>query len=123
MYRAYYNLTNSFVNVTFANTGELEEDIYPATVSEIASEQRKVKKLKRYFNKHVEVDPNDRISCMVINETDILLYDRQRLVIPTSMQNQHSCLVSSLLNAPWSYTTRRDYSRVHVLEIIKIRCT
>ena len=81
------NLTNSFVNMTFANTGEPEEEIYPATVSEIASEQRKDKKLKRYFNKHVEVDPKDRISLMVIDETDILLYDRQRLVIPTSMQS------------------------------------
>jgi len=73
--------------MTFANTGEPEEEIYPATVSEIASEQRKGKKLKRYFNKHVEVDPKDRISLMVIDETDILLYDRQRLVIPTSMQS------------------------------------
>ena len=82
------NLTNSFVNMTFANTGEPEDEIYPATVSEIASEQRKDKKLvKRYFKKHVEVDPKDRISIMVINETDILLYDRQRLVIPTSMQS------------------------------------
>ena len=40
------NLTNSFVNMTLANTGEPEEEIYPATVSEIASEQRKDKKLK-----------------------------------------------------------------------------
>ena len=81
------NITNSFVNMTFANTGEPEEEIYPATVSEIASEQCKDKKLKRYFNKHVEVDPKDRISLMVIDETDILLYDRQRLVIPTFMQS------------------------------------
>ena len=55
------NLINSFVNMTFANTGELEDEKYPATISEIASEQRKDKKLKRYFNKHVEVDPKDRI--------------------------------------------------------------
>ena len=81
------NLTNSFVNITCANTDEPEEEIYPVTVSEIASEQRKDKTLKRYFNKHVEVDPKDRISVMVIDETDILLYDRQRLVIPTSMQS------------------------------------
>ena len=70
------NLTNSFVNMTFTNTGEPEEGIYPATVSEIASEQRKDKKLKRYFKKHVEVDPKDRTSIVVIDETDILLYDR-----------------------------------------------
>ena len=93
------NLTNSFVHMTFANTGKPEDEIYPATVFEIASEQRKDKKLKRYFNKHVEVNPKDRISLMVIDETDILLYDRQRLIIPTSMQS-NGCLVSSLLNAP-----------------------
>jgi len=80
------NLTNSFVNMIFANTGKPEDDIYPAMVSEIAAEQRKDKKLKRYFKKHVEVDPKDRISIMVIDETDILLYDRQRLAIPVSMQ-------------------------------------
>ena len=40
------NLTTSFVDMTFANTGEPDDEIYPATVSEIASEQRKDKKLK-----------------------------------------------------------------------------
>ena len=112
------NLTNSFVNITCANTGKPEEEIYPATVSEIASEQRKDKKLKRYFKKHVEVDPKDRISIMGIDEIDILLYDR-----PYLYAIQHSCLVSSLLNAPGSYTTRRYDSCVHVLEIIKIQRT
>ena len=35
------NVANNFINNTFANTGDSEEDIYPATVSQIAAEQRK----------------------------------------------------------------------------------
>ena len=31
------NVANNFVNNTFANTGNSEEDIYPATVSQIAA--------------------------------------------------------------------------------------
>ena len=37
------NLTNDFINMTFVNTGKLENKIYPATVSEITAEQLKDK--------------------------------------------------------------------------------
>jgi len=50
------NLTNDFVNLSFANTGKLEDEIYPSTVSEIAAEQHKDNNLQRYFKKHVEID-------------------------------------------------------------------
>ena len=66
-------VANDFANSCLATTGESEEEIYPATVSEIAANQRNDKKLKRYFKKNVEVDPNDRISLEVIDSIDVLL--------------------------------------------------
>ena len=79
-------VANDFANSCLATTGESEEEIYPATVSEIAANQRNDKTLKRYFKKNVEVDPKDRISLKVIDNIDVLLYDNKRLVIPTSLQ-------------------------------------
>ena len=68
------NVANDFMNNTFVNTGNSEEDIYPATVSQIASEQRKDTNLRRYFKNDIEVDQADPISRKVIDETKLLLY-------------------------------------------------
>ena len=87
------------------------------------SEQCKDKKLKRYFNKHVEVDPKDIISLMVIDETDILLYGRQRLVIPTSMQSNIVAWYHFYLMHPGHTRLEETIAVVHVLEIIKIQST
>jgi len=50
-------LADNFTNLCFATTGKSEEEIYPATVSEIAANQRKDTMLQRYFINNVEVDP------------------------------------------------------------------
>ena len=82
------NMANDFVNNTFANTVNSEEDIYPATVSQIAAEQRKDTNIGRYFKKDIEVDQADPISLKVIDETKLLLYKGTRLVIPSSLQSE-----------------------------------
>ena len=82
------DVANNFVNNTLANIGDPEEDIYPATVSQIAAEQRKDTYLRRYFKKDIEVDQADPISLKVIDETELLLYKGTRLVIPTSLQSE-----------------------------------
>ena len=60
------DVANNLVNNTFANIGDSEEDIYPATVSQIAAEQRKDTNLRQYFKKDIEADLADSISLKVM---------------------------------------------------------
>ena len=83
-----YDFEAMNINHVFANTGEDEDDIYPVTVSEIAQEQRLDKTLKTYFKKKHKPSKKDRISLKVVDETDVLVYDDKRLVIPASLQSR-----------------------------------
>ena len=72
------------MNNVFANADD-EEEIYPVTVSEIAANQQLDKTLKTFFKKE---DPKGRITCKVIDDIDILVYDNKRMCIPASLTNQ-----------------------------------
>ena len=65
--------------------------MYPLTVSEIATNQRQSKKFRSVFAKQ---KPPPEISLKIIGDTEVLVYDNHRLVIPnTDMQ---SCCTNSL---------------------------
>ena len=66
----------------FANNSEKEEDIYPPTIVEIASEQRRHKTTKRYFEAKTFKNRDKKISLKIIDEIEILVYEDKRLVIP-----------------------------------------
>ena len=66
----------------FANTSEKEEDIYPPTIVEIASEQRRHKTTKRYFEAKPFKNRDKKISLKLIDDTELLVYEDKRLVIP-----------------------------------------
>jgi transposase InsO family protein len=87
------SITNDLAKITlaqvFANVEDGEEEIHPVTISEIASQQRTDHDLKGYFNKNIEeARTNERYSLKVIDETDVLVYDDKRLVIPTNLQSK-----------------------------------
>ena len=69
----------------FATIGEEEEEIYPPTIKQIAAEQRRNHVYKPYFkgtSKNSQKKLDKRISLKVIDDTEILVYDHKRLVIP-----------------------------------------
>ena len=69
----------------FATIGEEEEEIYPPTIEQIAAEQRRNRVYKPYFkgtSKNSKKKLDKRISLKVIDDTEILVYDHKRLVIP-----------------------------------------
>ncbi|MCP4746267.1 MAG: hypothetical protein GY874_09020, partial [Desulfobacteraceae bacterium] len=70
----------------FANTDWDENDIYPPTVAEIAQAQKKDTKLKGLFKN--DPDQIQDMSLKVIDETDIIVYKNECLVIPDSMRDQ-----------------------------------
>ena len=82
-------LGDEFVLNCFANVGRSsnEEDIYPVTVNEIATEQRRDRLLKPYF-KRKKSGTHDRYMLRVIDDTEVLLYDNKRLVIPARLQSR-----------------------------------
>ena len=83
---------NSHVNVSneipyneiFANTSCDEEEIYPPTVREIAEEQRRSRTYKAYFNnkKRPKKPLNKRISLVLVDDIEILVYDKTRYIVP-----------------------------------------
>ena len=74
----------TFMNNVFANADN-KNNIYPIIVSEIAANQHLYKTLKTFFKKE---DPKGRITCKVIDDVDILVYDNKRMCIPASLTDQ-----------------------------------
>ena len=69
----------------FATIGEEEEEIYPPTIEQIVAEQCRNRVYKPYFkgtSKNSKKKLDKRISLKVIDDTEILVYDHKRLVIP-----------------------------------------
>ena len=73
-----------FMNNIFANTDN-EGKIYPVTVSEIASNQHLDKPLKTLSEKE---DLKGRITCKVIDNVDVLVYDDKCMCITGFMTDQ-----------------------------------
>ena len=78
------SVRKTFMNNIFANTDN-EGKIYPVTVSEIASNQHLDKPLKTLSEKE---DPKGRITCKVIDDIDILVYDNKCMCITGFMTDQ-----------------------------------
>lgn len=75
------------LNDLFANISSDEEEIYPPTVLEIAEEQRRSRLYKDYFKlnkKSSKRELSKRISLVVIDDTEVLVYDKTRLVVPST---------------------------------------
>ena len=70
------------VKHVFANVSEEENDIYPPTISEIAASQRLSRVYKPYFKNETFKKKDKKISLKVIDDTDVLVYEGRRLVIP-----------------------------------------
>ena len=72
----------------YVTLGEEEEEIYPPTIAQIAEEQRRSRAYKPYFKskKPKKTKLDRRISLKVIDDTEILVRDNERLVIPSTLQ-------------------------------------
>ena len=70
------------LNNVFANIRDEEDTIYPPTISEIATDQRKNSKYKKYFRSVKDPKRDKRITVKVVDETDVLIFGEKRLVIP-----------------------------------------
>ena len=70
------------VNNVFANISEEEDTIYPPTIAEIATAQRKSSKYKKYFRSVKDPKREKRTTVKVIDKTDVLIFGKKRLVIP-----------------------------------------
>ena len=70
------------VNNVFANISEEEDAIYPPTTTEISTAQRNSSKYKQYFRSVKDPKRDKRITLKVYDETDVLVFDDKRLVIP-----------------------------------------
>ena len=72
--------TNYKYNYSRVFTNNLSDDeIYPLTVAEIADAQRSDPKWKSFFKKE---DPEGKIRTVIIDETEVLVKHKSRLVIP-----------------------------------------
>jgi len=72
--------TDSKYNYSQVFTNNLSDDeIYPLTVAEIADAQRSDPKWKSFFKKE---DPEGKIRTVIIDETEVLVKHKSRLVIP-----------------------------------------
>ena len=71
------------VNNVFANISDGEDAIYPPTITEIATAQRNSSKYKKYFRSVKGPKRDKRITLKVYDETDVLVFDDKRLVIPS----------------------------------------
>ena len=83
---------NCFAQVsTGENNDTSEDEIYPVTISEIASEQRRDRKLKKFF-KSSNVRSKQRyekhFAIRVIDGDEVLVYKRHRLVVPAALQSR-----------------------------------
>ena len=56
-----------------------DDEIYPLTVAEIADAQRSDPEWKKFFKYK---DPKGKINKVIIDETEVLVYEDSRLVIP-----------------------------------------
>ena len=68
-----YNYSQVFTN------NLSDDEIYHLTVAEIADTQRLVPKWKSFFNKE---DPEGKVRTVIIDETEVLVKHKSRLVIP-----------------------------------------
>ena len=59
----------------FANISKDEDDIYPPTVAEIVSEQRKHRLYKGYFKNKPFKKRDKKISVRIIDDEDILVFE------------------------------------------------
>ena len=75
------------LNDVFANTGEDNQRVYPLTVAEIAEEQRTDRALKDYFNPGCTQAQSD-FQVRVIDDSEVLVKNGHRLVIPSSLQQR-----------------------------------
>ena len=71
------------VNNVFANISDEEDAIYPPTIAEIATAQRNSSKYKKYFRSVKYPTRDKRRTLKVYDETDVLVFDDKRLVIPS----------------------------------------
>jgi hypothetical protein len=75
------------LNDLFANITGDEEEIYPPTVRELAEEQRRSRLYKPYFKltrSSSKKELSKRISLVVIDDTEVLVYDKTRLIVPST---------------------------------------
>ena len=75
------NYKTSYSQVFINNMSD--DEIYPLTVAEIADAQRVDPKWKSFFKQE---DPRGKIRKVIIDETDVLVKDKSRLVIPKVLQ-------------------------------------
>ena len=75
------------ISHVYVTLGKEEEEIYPPTISQIAEEQRRSRAYKPYFKskKPKKVKLDRQISLKVIDDTEILVRDNERLVIPSTL--------------------------------------
>ena len=71
------------VQNVFATISKNENDIYPPTVADIVPEQRESKQSKWDFCKKEFKKRKKGISLKVIDDKDILIYQKNRMVMPT----------------------------------------
>ena len=72
-----YNYSQVFTN------NKSNDEIFPLTVAEIADAQRSDAKWKQFFKTK---DPKRKIRKVIIDETEVLVKDQSRLVIPKVLQ-------------------------------------
>ena len=70
----------------FANVSDDTEKIYPITIAEVAEAQRSDTDLKGYFAQSRKVDT--RLTVKVIDEVEVVVYDKSRLVIPRTLRRK-----------------------------------
>ena len=72
----------------YVTLGEEDEEIYPPTIAQIAEEQRRSRIYKPYFKskKPKKTKLDRQISLKVIDDTEILVRDNERLIIPSTLQ-------------------------------------
>ena len=77
------------VNHVFANVEGSKEDIYPPTMNEIAQEQQRDCKLRRYVKSTMKNEDKDKFhSLKVLDETDLVVYKDSKIVIPALLQHK-----------------------------------
>ena len=84
-------------------TNQSDDEIYPLTVAEIADAQRTDPKWKIFFK---EDDPKGKIRSVIIDGTEVLVYDQSRLVIPQVLRTRAVQWYHHYLQHPDQ--TRRD---------------
>ena len=70
------------MNHVFVNVSKEENDIYPPTISKIATNQRRSRVYKPYFKNKPFKKKDKKISLKVIDDTDVIVYKGRHLVIP-----------------------------------------